>query len=410
MSVLLDIYEEQLGDDNALDLSSKGLEAVPDLNNLSVVVLYLQDNKLTILPDDFFPSLPFLAYLDLRDNCLKEIPTTIKNHQTLTHLLLQNNCLTALPDELGTLSLKILQVSGNPIMYPPEEIVNAGQAKILSFLHDKYVERVLEDSQEFDSVTTTDDPKTVSSEMLTYKAYNNAVIDESKRGGGLKVEVCEKPDLDDSDEEYYAKIKGKCPKLDKCRHKVLPSYCQSSKYLKPLYAEDKMSREERIKRNYFRDVAIQKRKDLLASREKILQERKNLENLKNWRNKYKYSQFFCRDASYRLDPKQFPYDTSADYLKLLTREDIEKDLPDKYRKSLVRQSKPVRPRKPKNDVHLAMKIKKLFENLDSLDLNKESMTPRTEQKVLLNEIHKITEIKQKLKELSFANLTSVSEL
>ncbi|KAI5651342.1 leucine rich repeat domain-containing protein [Phthorimaea operculella] len=403
---IYDIYEERLDDDNTLDLSSKCLESVPDLMNLSIVVLYLQNNKLTILPDDFFPSLPFLVYLDLRDNCLRELPTTIKNHQSLTHLLVQNNCLTALPNELGTLSLKILQVSGNPLMYPPEEILNAGQSKILSFLHDKYEEKVLEESQDLDSITTatTDDPKMVSLE--TY----NSVIDEAKIKGNLKVEVSEKHDRDDSDEEFYAKIKGKCPKLDRSRHKVLPFYCQSSKYLKPLYVEDKMSREERIKRNYFKDMAIQKRKELLATREKILQERKNLENLKNWRNKYRTSQFFSRDGSYRLDPKHFPFDTSPEYLKLLTREDIEKDLPDKYRKSLVRQSKPVRPRKPKNDVHLAMKIKKLFENLDSLALNKETMTPRTEQKVLLNEIQKITEIKQKLKELSFANMTSVSEL
>ncbi|KOB69327.1 Membrane protein [Operophtera brumata] len=75
---------------------------------------------------------------------------------------------------------------------------------------------------------------------------------------------------------------------------------------------------------------------------------------------------------------------------MLTREDIEKDLPDKYRKKLIRKCKPIAPRKSNNDVHLALKIKQLFENLEAIDLNREGMTPRTEQKVLMNEIHKTT--------------------
>lgn len=76
-------------------------------------------------------------------------------------------------------------------------------------------------------------------------------------------------------------------------------------------------------------------------------------------------------------------------MTLLSREDIEKDLPDKYKKRLYRKSKPTLPRKNNNDVHLAMKIKQLFENLEAIDLNRETMSPRTEQKVLLGEIQKV---------------------
>lgn len=94
------------------------------------------------------------------------------------------------------------------------------------------------------------------------------------------------------------------------------------------------------------------------------------------------------DGSYKLN--HFPYDTSPEYMTLLTREDIEKDLPDKYKKRLMRKCKPSVPRRSNNDVHLALKIKQLFENLEAIDLNKEGMTPRTEQKVLMNEIHKVT--------------------
>lgn len=76
-------------------------------------------------------------------------------------------------------------------------------------------------------------------------------------------------------------------------------------------------------------------------------------------------------------------------MTLLNRDDLEKDLPDKYRKNLVRRCKPTVPRKSNNDVHLALKIKQLFENLEAIDLNRKDMTPRTEQKMLLNEIQKV---------------------
>lgn len=90
-----------------------------------------------------------------------------------------------------------------------------------------------------------------------------------------------------------------------------------------------------------------------------------------------------------MDPKSFPYDTNPDFMTVLTREDIEKDLPDKYRKKLIRRAKPTVPRKSNNDVHLALKIKQLFENLEAIDINRKDMTPRTEQKMLLNEIQKV---------------------
>lgn len=90
-----------------------------------------------------------------------------------------------------------------------------------------------------------------------------------------------------------------------------------------------------------------------------------------------------------MDPKTYPYDTHPDYINLLSREDIEKDLPDKYKKRLLRRCKPTQPRKGNNDVHLALKIKQLFENLEAIDLNRKDMTPRSEQKMLLNEIQKV---------------------
>ncbi|CAK1594354.1 unnamed protein product [Parnassius mnemosyne] len=409
-SLQSNLYEEEFNKDKTWDLSYQGLEVIPKNDNKLLCAIYLQNNSIQKLPDDFFDSYPCLMWLDLRENRLNEIPKSIKNHQSLTHLLLQNNNLSSLPNELGTvLSLKVLQINGNPLTYPPRDIINAGIEKTLQYLHDKFIEELFLQSSsasEDRNESSRNSNIILSNELLSY----NSLLDEKfKTSKALSVQLGEK-DLNDSDDEFYAKIKGKCPKLAASRNKTLPSYSQSSKYLKPVYVCGKDKQDEKIKQRFLKDMAVKKRKDLLASREKILQNKKNLELLKNWRSNYRSIQMSVLRGkiSYEFSTKNYPYDTSPEYMALLTREDIEKDLPDKYRKRLWRRSKPTVPRKNNGDVHLAMKIKQLFENLEAIDLNREQMTPRTEQKVLLNEIHKISEIKQKLMELSATNSRSVA--
>ncbi|XP_072935851.1 uncharacterized protein [Epargyreus clarus] len=408
----LNLYDEELNEETTLDLASQELEILPNINNKLLCVVYLQNNKITVIPDDFFPTLPHLMWLDLRCNQLTEIPKSIKNHQSLTHLLLSNNKISSLPNELGTLKrLKVLQLSGNPLTYPPEGIVNAGIIKLLNFLQEKYIDDLFSQSQ---SVVSDENEASISSFRETSfsndaRSYNS-VLDEEKLNKAkepLSVQFSEK-DID-SDEEYYTKIKGKCPKLPKSRLKTLTPHCQSAKYLKKVYTDDKDTQDEKIKQSFLKDLALKKHKNLLATRDKIIQGKKNIELLRNWQQSYRSKQLrmLHGGSSYKTDPKSYPYDTSPEYMTLLTREDIEKDLPDKYRKRLIRKSKPTIPRKSNNDVHLAMKIKQLFENLEAIDLNRETMTPRTEQKVLLGEIQKISEIKQKLMELSTTNTKSV---
>ncbi|XP_059050573.1 leucine-rich repeat-containing protein 40-like [Achroia grisella] len=398
------VYDEELNKETTLNLSLSNLDCIPTIKNNVLNVLYLQNNKITIIPDDFFPSLPNLMYLDFRDNQLTDIPKTIQNHQYLTHLLLQNNKLAVLPHELGTVNLKVLQLKGNPIMYPPRDILNAGISKILKFLYDKHVDNMFAQSyigseDTLSSVNLTENSQGVLS-------YNSVIHGDKLKEKTLLIKLNEK-DCDDSDDDCYGKIKGKCPKLAKSRFKTLPSYCQSSKYVSPPRVSSKVEQDQRMKRNYLKDLALKKYKDLLERREKILQDRRNVELLRNWRKEYRIRQQSV-DGTYKLEAKNYPYDTNPDYMVLLNREDIEKDLPNKYRQKLIRKSKPTVPRKSNNDVHLAMKIKQLFANLEAIDLNREEMTPRTEQKALLTEIQKISEIKQKLMELSTSNVKSVT--
>lgn len=213
-------------------------------------------------------------YLDLRDNQITDLPKSIKHHQNLTHLLLQNNKLTSLPNELGTVTnLKVLQLGGNPLMYPPREVINAGVLSIKQFLNRKFNEEMLENASQSDMSEITVSNIGISPGHFSQggRSYNS-VIDMATLKKNMTVQFNEK-DLDDSDEELYARTKGKCPKLAKSRY-TMPTYYQSSKYVKPSKAEGKITFEAKIKQSFLRDLAIKKHKDLLATRDKILQGRK----------------------------------------------------------------------------------------------------------------------------------------
>lgn len=239
-------------------------------------MLYLQNNKITTLPEDFFPSLPSLMYLDLRENLLTDIPKSIQNHETLTHLLLQNNKITSLPHELGSVAaLKVLQLNGNPLMFPPREIINAGISKIKSFLNDKFIENMFARSQSVFSEDTRSNFDENTSYCHDVVSYNSVIDEEKFKKNELIIELFEKQS-DDSDEEYNGKTKRKCPKLAKSRYKTLPTYLQSAKYLRPLCADTSNVQNEKIKQSFLKDLAIKKHKDLLATRDKILQERKSV--------------------------------------------------------------------------------------------------------------------------------------
>lgn len=210
-------------------------------------------------------------WLDLRENELTELPKTVQNHPSLTHLLLQNNKLTSLPNELGSVNLKVLQLKGNPITYPPKEIINAGVNKILGFLHNKFIDSMFAQSQsDISEDAASGNYPDAFQEVVSY----NSVLDgdKQKKGEPLSIQFSER-DLDDSEDEIYSKNKGKCPKLAKSRTQI-PPYYQSSKYVAPQRPDSKEMLNLKMKQSYMKDQAIKKHKEFVAARDTILQGRK----------------------------------------------------------------------------------------------------------------------------------------
>lgn len=226
----------------------------------------MQNNKLKTLPDDFFPALPNLKWLDLRDNEITDIPKSIKDHRSLTHILLQNNKITTLPNELGTvMTLKVLQLSGNPLMYPPRDVIKAGTRRILKFLNERFFEETLEDSM------ASDKGSTECLELDQARSYNSVEDGPRIPHKTLSVQFSGRDIAEDDSEELYARTKEKCPKLAKSRTKTLPPHCQSAKYLRPLLVCPKVEQEEKMRRSFLLDAALKKQKELIAKRDKIIQ-------------------------------------------------------------------------------------------------------------------------------------------
>lgn len=70
-------------------------------------------------------SAPFIRYLDLRGNRLRALPNSLCLHPQLRTLLLGDNELASLPTALGHGRSKLAQLNlaGNPLCFPPEEVV-----------------------------------------------------------------------------------------------------------------------------------------------------------------------------------------------------------------------------------------------------------------------------------------------
>ncbi|KAK0095220.1 hypothetical protein PV326_008950 [Microctonus aethiopoides] len=105
----------------------------------NIKILYLENNALVHLPEELFTKLNFLQWLDVRHNRLITLPSTIKYHSSLETILLQENRIERLPLELGVVpNLEAVQLQGNPLIYPPPDILAQGFKEIIKFLRKQW--------------------------------------------------------------------------------------------------------------------------------------------------------------------------------------------------------------------------------------------------------------------------------
>ncbi|KAL4231471.1 hypothetical protein ACF0H5_009048 [Mactra antiquata] len=125
---------------NTLDLSHKKMRQFPSeiLEMPQLEYLYLEGNELSSIPDELFDKLPNLKWLDLRRNYLIRLPSVYTGrHQNLRNLLVEGNNLRTLPLELGLIkSLHGLNISNNPLDFPPQSIIEKGTNEVLKFLRE----------------------------------------------------------------------------------------------------------------------------------------------------------------------------------------------------------------------------------------------------------------------------------
>jgi Leucine-rich repeat (LRR) protein len=91
---------------------------------------------LASVPGEIY-KMKHLKTLRLGDNRIESIERSIANLQNLDELDVKNNELAQLPPDLGLLSLRSLQLEGNPLRSIRRAVIEKGTTAVLAYLKDK---------------------------------------------------------------------------------------------------------------------------------------------------------------------------------------------------------------------------------------------------------------------------------
>jgi len=126
-NLLCDLKDLILVDNQLTALPATPLSALTSLTRL-----HLMQNKIHTWSPRFLSTQPALTELDLRDNKITEIPTTINQCVGLKRLIVCSNRITHIPAEVYSISgLNILNLGGNYIEEVPPGIHHLGNLKEL---------------------------------------------------------------------------------------------------------------------------------------------------------------------------------------------------------------------------------------------------------------------------------------
>lgn len=122
-----------------LDVNHNDLEALPDFYGCTALKeLYLANNFITEITEEFCDQMQHLNVLNLRDNKLELLPENISLLKKLKRLDITNNNLNKLPGNLGLLSqLQSLNMEGNKFTSLRQDVIQGGTERMLKYLRER---------------------------------------------------------------------------------------------------------------------------------------------------------------------------------------------------------------------------------------------------------------------------------
>nr|CDS32126.1 leucine rich repeat containing protein 27 [Hymenolepis microstoma] len=324
-------------DSTILSLENKNLIEVPQkvlwFNQLKH--LSLNGNCIRVLPDEFYKAFPHLTWLDLRFNKLESISRAVVNLSSLKNLLVGNNNIRRLCIELGGInSLTGLNIEGNPIDFPPQDILSKGASYTIRFLRKCYSKRLELERLVSGEMSKKDLIDDGDSDGMLEKLDQLAV----EAGNDLmKLEESEKPKTNPPlyESKLYRRFKKEMNAFNKVEKgsRCLPR--QSDRQAFFHQAKNKLVSVESIHKAELSEMRQLKSKMENIRRDRVLQRLKNKEAIDDWKVSYRVKQSTLSDI-YKYKSREeikeesliririAPYDINGDDVSVMSQYDLEK--------------------------------------------------------------------------------------
>ncbi|XP_026733281.1 leucine-rich repeat-containing protein 40-like isoform X1 [Trichoplusia ni] len=132
-----------------LDANHNDIEELPDFYGCTALKeLYLANNFIKEITEEFCDQMQHLNVLNIRDNKVEVLPENISLLQKLKRLDLTNNNLNKLPRNLGLLSqLQSINMEGNKLSFVRQDVIRGGTERMMKFLRDRITEEVVNETR-----------------------------------------------------------------------------------------------------------------------------------------------------------------------------------------------------------------------------------------------------------------------
>ncbi|XP_020709277.2 uncharacterized protein LOC105688302 isoform X3 [Athalia rosae] len=363
----------------AIGISEFPLDMLDQLSNLRM--LYLENNNLLKLPNALFSTLKFLHWIDVRNNKLTDLPSNIAWHPCLETILLQGNEIEKLPLQLCLIpNLKRLQVTRNPLVFPPKNIVDRGSDAVLEYLRTEWKKLHPEATD-----TSKDVPKDLEKDNDKDKPDFTTILCYEPKSIAKKKKVADQlPD-----------ISSLTSKSSSDANSIKKTVRQKSWEYKP---SNRCSNESENLTTAMRLMWTSEVKEMLNRQTLALQCVRNKTALKNWRqDKRSYDNSIVKAG--KRTAANIPFAVDLDDYPMHSKQDSKMQ---RFKAGGKRKYGLIAA------INIDRKVEELFESLSQLQIVYHSGTPRTEQKLFETEIRKITDFQDQVQRLKHYNDVTVT--